>query len=304
MHEVLDYRIDLVVLGHVEGALAVECDGDHWHGPDRYEADVARQRDLERCGWTFWRVRESEFRLDPDNALTGLWETLERRGIFPMAEERPVEPASVQKPGEPSDPTGSLPDDEGAAPGPLPPERSPPDSTPENAATDISLAPYAVWTPSGSVPDPRTASREELVALLVEVVEHEGPVVAIRAYRLINRAAGNQRLSKLATSALNPACAEAVRTGILVASNPLNEAGQVRLVLRKPDQVGTIPRDVGPRALDEIPPDEIKAVSTILQARTPELDREALKRHLLGWLGWARLTKNVSAFFDRCIGLM
>ena len=51
-HEVGGYRIDLVVQG-MNGSLAVECDGDEWHGPDRYEEDAARQRDLERCGWEF-----------------------------------------------------------------------------------------------------------------------------------------------------------------------------------------------------------------------------------------------------------
>lgn len=78
------YRIDLVVQGR-EGSLAVECDGDHWHGPDRYEYDATRQRDLERCGWTFWRVRESSFRFDPDEALKSLWETLKMHGIRPEA---------------------------------------------------------------------------------------------------------------------------------------------------------------------------------------------------------------------------
>ncbi len=80
-HEVLDYHIDLVVWG-MDGALAVECDGDYWHGPSRYAQDVARQRDLERCGWTFWRVREGAFRLDPDAALEDLWRTLDRQGIL------------------------------------------------------------------------------------------------------------------------------------------------------------------------------------------------------------------------------
>lgn len=39
-------RIDLVVEG-TKARLAVECDGDKWHGADRYEADMARQRMLE-----------------------------------------------------------------------------------------------------------------------------------------------------------------------------------------------------------------------------------------------------------------
>lgn len=82
--EVGGYRIDLVVQGR-DGSLAVECDGDHWHGPDRYEQDAVRQRDLERCGWTFWRVRESSFRFDPDEALKSLWETLNMHRICPGA---------------------------------------------------------------------------------------------------------------------------------------------------------------------------------------------------------------------------
>lgn len=69
----------------VEGGqarLAVECDGDHWHGADRYEADMQRQRDLERCGWKFFSVRESAFYSNKDNALARLWVALEERGIL------------------------------------------------------------------------------------------------------------------------------------------------------------------------------------------------------------------------------
>ncbi len=81
-YEVASYRIDLVVEG-LKGRLAVECDGDEWHGPDRYEADMARQRDLERCGWIFWRIRGSDFYRDATAALAELWETLERLRISP-----------------------------------------------------------------------------------------------------------------------------------------------------------------------------------------------------------------------------
>ena len=41
-------RIDLVVEGDEGARLAVECDGDAWHGPEQYEADLLRQRQLER----------------------------------------------------------------------------------------------------------------------------------------------------------------------------------------------------------------------------------------------------------------
>ena len=80
-HEVAGKRIDLVVEGG-QARLAVECDGDHWHGADRYEDDMERQRQLERCGWEFFRVREAAFYSNKEKALAGLWQILEERGIF------------------------------------------------------------------------------------------------------------------------------------------------------------------------------------------------------------------------------
>ena len=75
-------HIDLVVEGG-GSRLAVECDGDHWHGPDQYEKDMERQRQLERCRWEFFRVRESAFYANKENALAPLLRMLEDRGIFP-----------------------------------------------------------------------------------------------------------------------------------------------------------------------------------------------------------------------------
>lgn len=83
-------RIDLVVEGG-QARLAVECDGDQWHGVDCYEADMQRQRQLERCGWEFFRIKESAFYANKDNALSGLWRVLEVRGIFPNSQ--PVHPS-------------------------------------------------------------------------------------------------------------------------------------------------------------------------------------------------------------------
>ena len=78
-------RIDLVIEG-TQTHLAVECDGDYWHGPDQYNADMERQRVLERCGWQFFRVRGSVFYLNPESALEQLWETLEDLDIRPISD--------------------------------------------------------------------------------------------------------------------------------------------------------------------------------------------------------------------------
>jgi len=79
------YRIDLVVEGR-QSRLAVECDGDSWHGADRFEADMARQRQLERAGWVFCRVWASDFYRDPEAALAPAWEALNRLRIEPHVE--------------------------------------------------------------------------------------------------------------------------------------------------------------------------------------------------------------------------
>ena len=79
-YEFADKRIDLVIQGE-KSQLAVECDGDFWHGADEYTADMERQRKLERCGWHFFRIRESRYYADPEKALEPLWALLDRMGI-------------------------------------------------------------------------------------------------------------------------------------------------------------------------------------------------------------------------------
>ena len=74
------YRIDLVVEGP-QAKLAVECDGDRWHGPDRWHEDRVRQEILERAGWTFVRIRGSEFYRSPDEAMDPVWGRLNALGI-------------------------------------------------------------------------------------------------------------------------------------------------------------------------------------------------------------------------------
>jgi very-short-patch-repair endonuclease len=79
-------RIDLVV-EFGTARLAVECDGERFHGPEHREEDRERQAQLERCGWEFFRIRGSEFYYSGRaKALEGLWEALRKKGIRPMAE--------------------------------------------------------------------------------------------------------------------------------------------------------------------------------------------------------------------------
>ncbi|SIS55577.1 AAA domain-containing protein [Salimicrobium flavidum] len=81
------YRIDLVVEG-MRNRLAVECDGERWHGPEKFEEDMIRQESLERAGWEFWRVRGRDFYLNKKESLESLWEKLDEMGIEPKIYEQ------------------------------------------------------------------------------------------------------------------------------------------------------------------------------------------------------------------------
>jgi very-short-patch-repair endonuclease len=78
------YRIDLVVEGSGDARLAVECDGDEFHGYDRWQHDTGRQRVLERAGWTFWRCFASTWILRKDEVFAELLERLMALGIEPI----------------------------------------------------------------------------------------------------------------------------------------------------------------------------------------------------------------------------
>lgn len=151
--EASGYRIDLVVQG-AQRRLAVECDGDHWHGPDRYEADLGRQRDLERADWIFHRVRESAFHLDSAAAIDEVVERLEELGIRPPGFEADDQPAPSPVPAEIV--SGPVPErgDQGVLL-----EEQPVDSLPFAAAVDTEST---VKVPTASAAGPSTAVPAEV----------------------------------------------------------------------------------------------------------------------------------------------
>jgi len=122
------FRIDLVVEGVDDRRLAIECDGDRYHGVDRWIADMDRQRVLERMGWRFWRCWASSWVVEPDACLADLVNTMETHGIAPwsadtgsisacLVEHRVVEPdenGSSKDKDEPEDDEESQADELGA----------------------------------------------------------------------------------------------------------------------------------------------------------------------------------------------
>ena len=81
------YRIDFVVEGSEGRRLAIECDGDKFHGPGQWMNDMIRQRVLERAGWTFWRCFASSFVIRRNEVFEDLLATLNKMGIEPLGSD-------------------------------------------------------------------------------------------------------------------------------------------------------------------------------------------------------------------------
>jgi very-short-patch-repair endonuclease len=81
------FRIDFVIEGEGARRLAIELDGDRFHGPERWAEDQYRQRAMERLGWVFWRCWGSHWLSDRQGSLDDLLATLARLGIEPVGGE-------------------------------------------------------------------------------------------------------------------------------------------------------------------------------------------------------------------------
>ena len=79
-----NFRIDMVVEGHDDARLAIELDGDKYHGIERWLDDIARQRTLERMGWVFWRCWGSNYISNKDECLSDLIAKLQSLKIDPI----------------------------------------------------------------------------------------------------------------------------------------------------------------------------------------------------------------------------
>ncbi|NFM15847.1 DUF559 domain-containing protein [Clostridium sporogenes] len=80
--EVGAFRIDMVV-SYKDNRVALECDGERWHGEDKLEEDMNRQSILERLGWRFIRIRGSEFFSNESGSMGKIIQKLNELEIYP-----------------------------------------------------------------------------------------------------------------------------------------------------------------------------------------------------------------------------
>ncbi len=95
-------RIDLVVFLENGESLAIECDGEHYHNAETFDADFKRQQELERLGWSFVRISYLRYKADKSEALKELWSTLEQRATISSDTNNEVETSQVESENNPT----------------------------------------------------------------------------------------------------------------------------------------------------------------------------------------------------------
>jgi hypothetical protein len=165
-------------------------------------------------------------------------------------------------------------------------------------AARVALAPYGGWEPR-AVPDPRSAGRGAIDPVMLEIVAAEGPVLASRAYGLYNRAAGGRKLTTIARAPLSSAAYRLRAEGRVEIATSAQAGEQGEDVLRLAGTPAVRVRELGPRALDEVPLDEVAE----LMRRLRTAGAADLPRAVLDTYGLVRMTTKAEEYLGRAARL-
>jgi very-short-patch-repair endonuclease/uncharacterized protein YukE len=284
-YEVAGRRIDLVVEG-LDAQLAVECDGDFWHGPERYEADRIRERVLRDAGWVFVRIRESEFYADRSGSVQQIIAACDELGIRPVDY---VDQADWQQPvPEASTPSATVAGRAEAA--------SDSDITNNEISltetADAEYGPFTSYSKESALPDPRDASAANVREALRTIIREDGPLLRASVLRLyVEGCPELRRAGKVVRQTLNRALGALLRSAEIVQEDEMGEGSVDGYIVRLAGAPRVQERLAGRRDLLEIPPSELHVVLDRLHpsSRTPG-DEQVVYRALLDHYGYTRLT--------------
>ncbi|KAB1504364.1 AAA family ATPase [Corynebacterium sp. 320] len=320
--EQIGYRIDLVVQG-ATGRLAVECDGDHWHGQDFAARDRRRQRALERLGWSFVRIFESDFYLEPQTQMKRVFDALEERGITPYSSEhKPARNSSNIRVIE------STFSEETTSPASVSMDHDQVVETPDAQYTQSHAPEYSdqvslqeddsfdslsdaedtqgIEQPMTSTSrhprldayltyDKRTvtaqyATDEEILNGLREIIKVEGPITVSYLFSRYTQQSGGGKLTQSVRDRLNSIVNKLLQKGDIVAEQPLgiNRYDDSVLMHRGCDR--TIKRELGPRTIHDVSYFELREYLLTAYSLCGSRNREILLRETLDLLGRSRLT--------------
>ena len=167
----------------------------------------------------------------------------------------------------------------------------------------VAQEPYRAWKGEGPG-DPRDTPRPRLMDALEAVVAIEGPMLATRAYAVVNRAGGGRKLTSVARAPLASALHWLVRDGRVELAPADEVPGQGDDVVRAPDAPAVRLRELGPRELTEVPLTEIAELMRRLRAAHTATRPNELKRAVLDTYGLRRLTARADEYLGAAVDLL
>jgi dethiobiotin synthetase len=166
----------------------------------------------------------------------------------------------------------------------------------------VTLEAYVAWDARG-VGDPRSTPRASIMETMLEIVGSEGPMTASRAYSLYNRASGGRKLTSVARAPLSSSVYWLAQERKVVLVRREEIPWQDDDLVRMPDSPAVRVRELGPRALEEVPLDEIAELVRRLRAARGIAGETELKRAVLGAYGLVRLTTRADDYLGLALGL-
>lgn len=311
-------RIDLVVQGQ-GGRLAVECDGDFWHSEEHAIADQSRQRELERLGWTFVRLFESDFYLDPQEQIQRIVDRAEELGIEPGYVEGAdlATTTNIEVVESLTEITENVIEPEPMAPDPVtvvpPAPLLQDDNTNEVPAEatapeklEVSAPPVTLLEVSQALEDyveftGSTASVYEYGAAMIdqgitEIIEVEGPIPEELLFQRYVKASGGQKVRSTARSVLGAGLKRLIKRQIV-----LQVTGSER-IYKMPGQPDVRPRARGSRDAYQISDAEWAAHLRAVMAEKRFTTEEELFRAARSRVGFGRssrkMTDHIARIFD------
>ncbi|CAM3578305.1 Helicase SNF2 [Tsukamurella ocularis] len=141
-------------------------------------------------------------------------------------------------------------------------------------ATAVTLARYPVFR--RSLPDIATSSAHVIAENVVAIVAAEGPMTGWRIHQLYEELVSSHRSRDELSRLINRAISDVERRGLINSDNPLGQSGNKPLTFRLPTQPMVVARELGPRTIDVVPPNEVAQYCRIVSTGETSLAEEEL----------------------------
>lgn len=138
------------------------------------------------------------------------------------------------------------------------------------------LEPYPVFSEALSPISQTSADR--IIDNIVRIVGVEGPVTGWRLHQVYRKCATGRESHDEFSHLLNRAISAAERRHRIVSENPLNQSGNKPRTFRLQNQSLAVARELGPRTIDIVPPNEVQQYCRTVSAGQSLSENELIER--------------------------